>query len=155
MTKKKTTKKKAGRPKKLTIDDALLDRVKALAARGLNRKQISQSLGISETLRCALMNNEPRFKTALEEGESLGIAQVTSYLMNSARGGNVTAQIFYLKNRDPDNWKDRRHIDETHRFSREDIDIDENMTPKQAAQQYADTLRRGTGEVIPIGRAKR
>ena len=155
MTKKKTTKKKAGRPKKLTIDDTLLDRVKALAARGLNRKQISQSLGISETLRCALMNNEPRFKTALEEGEALGIAQVTSYLMNSARGGNVTAQIFYLKNRDPDNWKDRRHIDETHRFSREDIDIDENMTPKEAAQQYADTLRRGAGDVIPIGRAKR
>ena len=88
---------------------------------------------------------------ALEDGEAKGIARVTGYLMNSAREGNVTAQIFYLKNRDPENWKDRRHIDETHRFDKPEADIDEKMTPQEAAENYAATLRRGRGgNVVPI-----
>lgn len=35
---------------------------------------------------------------------------VTDALMQSATEGNVTAQIFYLKNRDTDNWKDRTDV---------------------------------------------
>lgn len=147
--------KKRGRPPKVKITDELLKKVQGLAARGLTRKQISASLGISESLRCRLMNNEPEFKEALETGEAQGISLVTSYLMNSARDGNVTAQIFYLKNRDPENWKDRREIDATHRNVREDIDIDEKMTPQEAAQSYADTLRRGRGgNVVPMQRKR-
>ena len=30
--------------------------------------------------------------------------------MTSARDGNVTAQIFYLKNRAPDQWADRQEV---------------------------------------------
>ena len=35
---------------------------------------------------------------------------VTDALMQSATEGNVTAQIFYLKNRDTENWKDRTDV---------------------------------------------
>ena len=146
---------KRGRPPKITVDQKTLDRVRALAARGLNRKQISATMGISETLRCRLMKDEPEFREALEEGEAMGIAQVTGYLMNAAREGNVTAQIFYLKNRDPDNWKDRRDIDATHRHVREEVPIDEKMTPQEAAESYADTLRRGKGDNVVSIKRKR
>ena len=35
---------------------------------------------------------------------------VTDALMQSATEGNVTAQIFYLKNRDSEHWKDRTDV---------------------------------------------
>ena len=35
---------------------------------------------------------------------------VTDALMQSATEGNVTAQIFYLKNRDTEHWKDRTDV---------------------------------------------
>ena len=34
-------------------------------------------------------------------------------LFSSAQGGNVTAQIFYLKNRDTQNWQDRVETNHT------------------------------------------
>jgi hypothetical protein len=144
-------KKKVGRPKKLPVTDELLVEVRGLASQGLTRKQISAALGISEALRCRMMNNEPEFKTAIEEGEAAGIAQVTNSLMVAARSGNVTAQIFYLKNRDPDNWRDRREYEATHRHLQPEVEISKEMSAQDAADAYADTLKRGRSEnVVPI-----
>ena len=47
-------------------------------------------------------------KDALKRGQAKGLATVTNSLFTSATDGNVTAQIFYLKNQDPKNWKDRQ-----------------------------------------------
>jgi hypothetical protein len=75
---------------------------------------------------------------------------------SSAREGNVTAQIFYLKNRSPENWNDRRHIEEKRRHVKQGVDINAEMTPQEAAQSYADTLRSGQGvSVIPMKRQRR
>jgi hypothetical protein len=38
------------------------------------------------------------------------IMVVEDALYKSALGGNVTAQMFFLMNRDPDTWKDKRAI---------------------------------------------
>jgi len=147
-----------GRPKKIDpADQEVLQRVETLAAQGLTRKQISDALGISQSLRCQLQNNEPLFKEAMERGEAKGIATVTNALMQSARGGNVTAQIYYLQNRDSENWKDRRYVDTTFRNAKADPDITEQMTPREAAEAYAETLRRGKpggGNVVQMKRAK-
>ena len=35
-----------------------------------------------------------------------GVGTITNALFDSAVKGSVPAQIFYLKNRDPDNWAD-------------------------------------------------
>ena len=43
----------------------------------------------------------------LKKGKALGIADVSSALYDAAVGGNVTAMIFYLKNRSPDSWRDK------------------------------------------------
>jgi hypothetical protein len=40
-------------------------------------------------------------------GRAKGLAEVSNSLFESAAGGNVTSQIFYLKNRSPDDWRDR------------------------------------------------
>ena len=44
---------------------------------------------------------------AIKRGEAKGLAKVTNSLFKSANEGNVTAQIFYLKNRDVNSWADR------------------------------------------------
>jgi len=43
---------------------------------------------------------------ALKKGAAKGLDVVTNALFESAQTGNITAQIFYLKNRDPENWRD-------------------------------------------------
>lgn len=42
---------------------------------------------------------------AIKRGQALGIEEISNALFTNAKGGNVTAQIFYLKARAQ--WKDR------------------------------------------------
>lgn len=92
------------RPKKELPD---LGQIEALASKGLNEEQIASALGISySTLRRHKASNE-QFQAALKKGKALGISDVSSALYDAAVGGNVTAMIFYLKNRAPDSWRDK------------------------------------------------
>ena len=63
----------------------------------------------------------------------------------SANDGNVTAQIFYLKNRDERNWKDRTSIDTNHQISLSNVldsakkrVIDITPEPKKIKKQSKD-----------------
>jgi len=47
------------------------------------------------------------FRARLIEVGLLAVKAVTNALYESAVEGNLGAQVFYLKNRDRDNWKDR------------------------------------------------
>ena len=92
------------RPKKELPD---LGQIEALASKGLNEEQIASALGISySTLRRHKASNE-QLQAALKKGKAPGIADVSSALYDAAVGGNVTAMIFYLKNRSPDSWRDK------------------------------------------------
>ena len=46
-------------------------------------------------------------KEALKKGKQLPDAKVEQSLLNKALGGDVTAMIFWLKNRRPDKWSDK------------------------------------------------
>ena len=83
-------------------------RAETLAAQGLSKKQIAHCLGIGESTLYEKQKSDPEFLEALKKGKAAGLETVTNALMENARSGNVTAQIFYLKNRDPDKWQDRR-----------------------------------------------
>jgi len=145
----------AGR-KAFEITPELLERVEAYAHAGMTKQEIAASLGIHEATLYRKINDNREFSEAIKTGQAKGIVAVTNYLMESARKGNVTAQIFYLKNRSPENWKDRQHIDETLRHVKRDVDINDKMTPQEAAQAYADTLRSEKGvNVTPMKRQRR
>lgn len=83
-------------------------KVEELAAQGLTVGQIASCLGMSRTTLYDRMGSESDVLDAIKAGRAKGIATVTNALFQSAKSGNTTAQIFYLKNRQPDEWRDRR-----------------------------------------------
>jgi hypothetical protein len=91
----------AGRPK-IDID---ISAVEAMAGQGLTEAQIADCIGISgETLR-KRKNECLELIAAIKKGKSRGLREVANSLFKSAVEGNVTAQIFYLANRDRENWQ--------------------------------------------------
>ena len=67
--------------------------VEAMAAYGIPETDISRVVGVdAKTLR-------KHYRDELDMGETKANAQVAGFLFNSARSGNVTAQIFWLKTR--------------------------------------------------------
>jgi hypothetical protein len=67
--------------------------VEAMAAYGIPEPDISRTVGIDpKTLR-------KHYREELDLGTTKADAQVAGFLFNSAKNGNVTAQIFWLKTR--------------------------------------------------------
>ncbi len=83
-------------------------KVEKLAAQGLTVKQIADCLDVGRTTMYTNMGGKRELRDAIKRGRAKGIGTITNSLFTSAKGGNVTAQIFYLKNRQPDKWRDRR-----------------------------------------------
>ena len=89
------------------------DKVEMFAAQGLTIGQIADCLDIGRSTLYSHMGGKAELKDAVKRGRAKGVGTVTNSLFQSAKGGNVTAQIFYLKNRQPDKWRDRRHHEVT------------------------------------------
>lgn len=75
---------------------------------GLTEVQIAENIGISaRTLLNWKKRSIPIF-LALKKGKEVSDYQVENALFKSALEGNVTAQIFWLKNRKPEQWRDKQ-----------------------------------------------
>lgn len=114
---------------------------RGLARRGLTMKEIAQELTVSQATLFNWMNDDPEFKEAIKQGKSLADACVEDSLYNRAMGmkvhetktitttdkngvkhtrveesdkelpPDVTACLFWLKNRRPNEWRDNPVID--------------------------------------------
>lgn len=115
-----------------------LDRITSWARNGLTDEQISKNIGISRATLYDWFKSHPEIKGAVTKGREVANVEVENALFKSATGydyeetfisqtkdkdGNVnevkkiykkhqppnaTSAIFWLKNRKPDDWKDRR-----------------------------------------------
>ncbi len=95
-----------GRPR-IEITTAMIAEAERLAARGLTKEQIAYCLGFSADTLSRREKDSAAFAEAIKKGKAKGIADVANALYESAMGGSIPGQIFFLKNRDPENWKDR------------------------------------------------
>src|SRR5215207_1505169 len=74
-------------------DPTLRRQVEAMAAYGIPAGDIGRTLGVdAKPLR-------KHYRDELDLGTTKANAQVAGFLFNSAKSGNVTAQIFWLKTR--------------------------------------------------------
>ena len=113
-----------------------LEQVGAWAAAGLIDKQIAANMGIAVSTLCEWKNKYPEFLEALKAGKDVADKEVENALYKRAKGyrykeitrrldkdtgqmvvvqevekealPDTTAQIYWLKNRQPDLWRDKR-----------------------------------------------
>ena len=133
---------KGGGRKRIKIEPK---EVEQLAAQGLGPTQIARALGVSWGVINRNRKRSKDFNNALEDGRAKGLAKVTNSLFMSANDGNVTAQIFYLKNRDERNWRDRVEHETIHKISLSNVLdsakkrlIDITPEPKKIKKQSKD-----------------
>ena len=78
---------------------------------GLSKEQIAENMGIC---RDTLYEWEKKFtdiSDALKKGREVADRNVENALYKNAMNGNIAAQIFWLKNRKPNEWKDKQNMD--------------------------------------------
>lgn len=106
---------------------------------GLTQKQIADNLGINVDTLIEYKKKYPDFSEALKKGKEVVDIEVENALLKRALGytitlyeekvdkdgcvhnlkkdvhvpGETTAQIFWLKNRKPKNWKDKQNTENT------------------------------------------
>jgi hypothetical protein len=91
--------------KSFVVDAATRERVRHLAGVGVRQEDIATIVG------CAAKTLRKRLRDELDRGVAEANATVSGYLFAAAKGGNVTAQIFWLKTRA--HWRERTAPDET------------------------------------------
>lgn len=74
---------------------------------GLTYEQIAKNMGIGLTTLKEWRQKEPTIQSTLKKGREVVDYEVENALLKNALEGNVTAQIFWLKNRKKDQWREK------------------------------------------------
>lgn len=92
---------------------------------GLSDNEVAKKIGVS---RMTLYNWRKKSKVidnAIQVGKNTMDTQVENVLLQSALKGNVTAMIFWLKNRKPAKWRERQ-----------DVNLDAEVLNKTDIEKY-------------------
>lgn len=119
------------------ITEEGLIRIQGWARDGLIDKEIAAQCGVAPSTFNEWKKKFPELSESLKEGKDVPDRKVENALYNSAIGyyyfeeqvtntgevvevrryskPNTTAQIFWLKNRKPDGWRDKQEVEQTNR----------------------------------------
>lgn len=78
---------------------------------GLTFEQIAHNIGINVTTLRDWRKKEPTISAILKKGREVVDYEVENALLKSALEGNTTAQIFWLKNRRKEQWREKVEIE--------------------------------------------
>lgn len=78
---------------------------------GLTDEQIAKKMKIGVRTLYEWKEKYPQISQSLKKGKEVADYQVENALFETALEGNTTAQIFWLKNRRPDKWRDKQKED--------------------------------------------
>lgn len=99
-----------GRPSE--YDEAILPEVAELLRNGATSREIIEHLGIGAATFWRWCQAYPELRSAVKAGKEAQDERVVDALrINAVLDGNVTAQIFWLKNRRPLEWRDRKETE--------------------------------------------
>lgn len=93
------------------LEDENLTLLEGWARDGLTDEQIAHNMGIAYSTFKEWKKKYPAFSAALKKGKEVVDFAVENALLKTALVGNVTAQIFWLKNRRPDKWREKQKED--------------------------------------------
>ena len=89
--------------------------VEGWARDGFTNEQIAEKLGINPDTLYQYQKKYPEFSETLKRGKEIVDYQVENALLKNALDGNVTAQIYWLNNRKPQQWKSKRENTESNK----------------------------------------
>lgn len=75
---------------------------------GLTNEQIAHNMGISAKTLYEWKNKHSEICESIKKGKEIVDYEVENALYKAAMSGNVTAQIYWLKNRCPDKWREKQ-----------------------------------------------
>ena len=89
--------------------------IEGWAREGLTDEQIANNLDISTSTFYEYKNKYSEFSESLKKGKEIIDFEVENALLKNALDGNVTAQIYWLNNRKPQQWKSKRENTESNK----------------------------------------
>ena len=89
--------------------------VEGWARDGFTNEQIAEKLGINPDTLYQYQKKYPEFSETLKRGKEIVDYQVENASLKNALDGNVTAQIYWLNNRKPQQWKSKRENTESNK----------------------------------------
>ena len=89
--------------------------IEGWAREGLTDEQIANNLDISTSTFYEYKNKYSEFSESLKKGKEIIDFEVENALLKNALDGNVTAQIYWLNNRKPKQWKSKRENTESNK----------------------------------------
>jgi hypothetical protein len=103
-------KRTRGRPSE--YDEAILPEVLELVGQGATTKELADHLGVHPAQFWRWCQAYPQLRSAVKAAREAQDDRVEEALrINAVLEGNVTAQIFWLKNRRPNEWRDRKETE--------------------------------------------
>nr|MDT0251545.1 hypothetical protein [Endozoicomonas sp.] len=105
------------------IDEEFLKKAEKEAASGGSYTAIAHALGIGESTLHKHKKIATALREALKRGQGQAIREVENALFKDAVSGVTTAQIFFLKNRCPEEWRDRHEVE-----AKVDVSFTEQIT---------------------------
>lgn len=108
------------------------DEIEDWCRNGATDKEIAERLGIGRDTMIEYKKEFSDFSDILKRTKDIVDGQVENALLQNALGGNITAQIFWLKNRRPNKWRDK--IEDFNADSKTSITIVDNIP--QGGEEY-------------------
>jgi len=103
------SKEKPGRKRKLAkLTEEDYNQISAWSGDGLSETQIATLLGVNISTITREKKRNEQFAHAIKKGRYKAVQLVANKIFQNAMEGKETSAIFFLKNRDPDNWADRQ-----------------------------------------------
>lgn len=87
-------------------------KIEGWARDGLTDEQIAHNMGISAKTLYNWKEKHLQILHVLKRSKDVADRQVENALFENAINGNTTAQIFWLKNRKPDKWRDKQDYED-------------------------------------------
>lgn len=92
---------------------------------GVRRGKAARSVGVDPSTVRRYAQRVPEFADEMRLAEDEAHEEVEDALFLAAKSGNVTAMIFYLTNRQPDRWADRRRPNTVQIPAGQNTDVDD------------------------------
>jgi len=102
---------KPGRKRKLAqLTEDEYKQISQWSGDGLNESQIATLLNVNISTITREKKRNEQFAHAIKRGKYKAVQLVANKVFQNAMDGKETSAIFFLKNRDPDNWADRQEV---------------------------------------------